>query len=128
MNGEFGEDLRRQLERGPGLGRVEFVDPSERNFYPYQGARPGGAVPEPLLRRGSAHYRTLDPQPIEVIQAWGMPFDSGCALKYIARVHSDVNGHDKNLDDLDKAIHYLELWRGRLQREHSQPSSESSSG
>lgn len=84
-----------------------------------------GERPEdrPLLSRGSAHYRTLDPQPIEVIQAWGMAFDAGNAVKYIARVHSGINGLDKNVEDLGKAIHYLELWRDRLQRESSEASS-----
>jgi hypothetical protein len=31
------------------------------------------------------HYSRLDPQPIEVIEAWGLGFHLGNVLKYIAR-------------------------------------------
>jgi len=95
-------------------GRIDLQDWPP----PYPGGR-ASTTDRPLLSRGSAHYRTLDPQPIEVIQAWGMAFDAGNAVKYIARVHSGTNGPDKNVEDLGKAIHYLELWRDRLQRESS---------
>lgn len=49
------------------------------------------------------HYSRLSPQPIEVIEAWGLDFEMGSALKYIARA-----GHKEDeLRDLRKAIWFL---------------------
>lgn len=50
------------------------------------------------------HYRKLKPEPIEVIESWGLNFHLGNALKYIAR--SFYKGSRKQ--DLQKAIWYLE--------------------
>lgn len=52
---------------------------------------------------GGTHYGT-DLQPIDVIDAWGLDFYEGSALKYLAR-HRKKNGRE----DIEKAIHYLEL-------------------
>lgn len=52
---------------------------------------------------GGTHYKG-DLQPIDVIDAWGLDFYEGSALKYLAR-HRKKNGRE----DVEKAIHYLEL-------------------
>jgi len=51
-----------------------------------------------------AHYARLDPEPLDVIEAWGLDHHSACALKYIAR-----QGHKGDAaQDLEKAITYLQ--------------------
>lgn len=52
---------------------------------------------------GGDHYNG-ELQPIDVIDAWGLDFYEGSALKYLAR-HRKKNGRE----DIEKAIHYLEL-------------------
>ncbi len=52
---------------------------------------------------GGTHYKG-GLQPIDVIDAWGLDFYEGSALKYLAR-HRKKNGRE----DIEKAIHYLEL-------------------
>jgi len=59
---------------------------------------------------GGTHYKG-DLQPIDVIDAWGLDFYEGSALKYLAR-HRKKNGRE----DIQKAIHYLELL---LERQYS---------
>lgn len=52
------------------------------------------------------HYARLDPEPLDVIEAWRLDHHSACALKYIARA-----GHKAGAEpvvDLRKAITYLE--------------------
>ena len=57
------------------------------------------------------HYRKLKPEPIEIIEAWGLNFHLGNAIKYIAR--SSYKGTKKQ--DIQKAIWYLER---ELERNH----------
>ena len=57
-----------------------------------------------LLERGSNHYKGLLPEPIEIIEKWGLDFNLGNALKYIAR----CNYKGEKISDLKKAIWYLE--------------------
>lgn len=52
---------------------------------------------------GGDHYGN-ELQPIDVVDAWGLDFYEGSALKYLAR-HRKKNG----AEDIRKAIHYLEL-------------------
>lgn len=59
---------------------------------------------------GGSHYKGAL-QPIDVIDAWGLDFYEGSALKYLAR-HRKKNGKE----DIQKAIHYLELL---LERQYS---------
>ena len=57
------------------------------------------------------HYRRLDPEPIEVIEKWGLGFHLGNAVKYIARA-----GHKISTTaalDLAKAAWYLNRARGQ---------------
>lgn len=68
-------------------------------------------VKTPLTRQvGGDHYKTSKVQPIEVIRDWGLGFECGNALKYIAR-------HLKKgepVKDIEKAIHYLEMYMETL--------------
>lgn len=52
------------------------------------------------------HYRRLSPEPITVIEAWGLSFCLGNALKYISRAgHKPGEDRDR---DLAKARWYLD--------------------
>lgn len=53
---------------------------------------------------GGSHYKNYDIQPIEFIQRNALPFIEGSVIKYVCR-HREKNGRQ----DLEKAIHYLEL-------------------
>ena len=51
------------------------------------------------------HYNRLDPQPKDVIRSWGLNFNLGNAVKYIARA-----GHkDDIIQDLKKAQEYIQF-------------------
>jgi hypothetical protein len=50
------------------------------------------------------HYSRLDPQPIEVIEKWGLSFHLGCMIQYLAR----AGNKDDEMRDLEKAKWYLE--------------------
>jgi hypothetical protein len=41
--------------------------------------------PAPRPAPGPEHYERLEPQPIEVIEAWDLGFHAGNVLKYLAR-------------------------------------------
>lgn len=56
------------------------------------------------IQIGGTHYKDMPFQPIEFIQANKLGFCEGNAIKYICRWRSK-NG----IEDLKKAIHYLEL-------------------
>jgi hypothetical protein len=64
---------------------------------------------------GGDHYKTLKIQPVEFINANNIPFLEGNAIKYIVR-HASKNG----VQDIDKAIHYLELIK-KLRYSQEQP-------
>ena len=51
------------------------------------------------------HYRKQPMQPIEIIDAYGLDFKRGNALKYLLRAGSKPN-EEKN-DDLLKAVWYI---------------------
>lgn len=51
------------------------------------------------------HYNRLDPQPKDVIRSWGLNFNLGNAVKYVARA-----GHkDDIVQDLKKAQEYIQF-------------------
>lgn len=59
------------------------------------------------------HYNRLNPQPKDVIRAWGLNFNLGSAVKYISRA-----GHkDDIVQDLKKAQEFLSSLRLMLSRE-----------
>lgn len=51
------------------------------------------------------YYARLIPQPMQVIEAWGLGFHLGNAIKYIAR--AGHKGSDTATLDLQKAISYI---------------------
>lgn len=53
---------------------------------------------------GGAHYKSMAIQPVEFIDRNKIPYLEGNAIKYICR-HAEKNG----VQDIDKAIHYLQL-------------------
>jgi len=58
-----------------------------------------------MSKQVPTHYRTRPIQPIEIIDAYGLDFKRGNALKYLLRAGSKL-GEEKT-DDLHKAIWYL---------------------
>ena len=52
------------------------------------------------------HYKNLSPQPIEVIESWGLDFHLANVLKYISRAGKKVG--ESELKDLEKARVYLD--------------------
>ena len=57
---------------------------------------------------GGDHYKSMVIQPSEFINKNDLPFAEGNAIKYICR-HSLKGG----VEDIDKAIHYLEMIKER---------------
>jgi hypothetical protein len=57
---------------------------------------------------GGSHYRDMVMQPSEFINKNRLPFAEGSAIKYICR-HA-AKGKEQ---DIDKAIHYLEMIKER---------------
>ena len=55
-------------------------------------------------QEGGVHYKVFKIQPIEFIHANGIPYMEANVIKYVCR-HREKNG----LQDLAKAIHYLEM-------------------
>lgn len=61
------------------------------------------------------HYNRLNPQPKDVIRAWGLNFNLGSAVKYISRA-----GHkDDIVQDLEKAREFLNFEIEALKEERS---------
>lgn len=59
------------------------------------------------------HYNRLNPQPKDVIRAWGLNFNLGSAVKYISRA-----GHkDDIVQDLEKAREFLNFEMEALKEE-----------
>ena len=57
---------------------------------------------------GGKHYKDMKIQPAEFINENKLLFAEGNAIKYICR-HSEKGG----IQDIDKAIHYLEMVKER---------------
>lgn len=67
----------------------------------------GGRVVSSLERQvGGTHYKDNIIQPIEFITKNGFGFSTGNVIKYVSRYEAT-----NDLEDLDKAIHYLELMK-----------------
>ena len=65
---------------------------------------------------GGEHYKDYILQPIEVILKWNLNFTLGNVIKYVYRAWKG-NSKEKQLEDLRKAKHYLEIEIDRLQGE-----------
>jgi hypothetical protein len=60
---------------------------------------------------GGDHYTSMAIQPLEFSMANGLNACQHTALKYICRTKGD------RVQDIDKAIHTLELWREMVMKE-----------
>ncbi len=81
--------------------------------------KPGCSVCDPGALDATApdpvhppHYTGLSPQPIEVIEAWGLGFNLGTVVKYIGR----AGRKGPALEDLRKGRFYLEREISRLEK------------
>ena len=63
---------------------------------------------------GGQHYKNLSIQPSEYIIKNNLDWCSGNAIKYITRWKFKHDSLDKQIEDIDKAIHYLELLKSYL--------------
>jgi hypothetical protein len=55
-------------------------------------------------QEGGSHYKDMVIQPVTFITCNNIPFLEGNVIKYVCR-HANKNG----VQDIDKAIHYLQL-------------------
>lgn len=69
-----------------------------------------------------SHYKSKAIQPVEYIHANGLGFCEGNVIKYVTR-WKEKNG----IDDLEKALHYLEILIQLERRKEITPSQPSSS-
>lgn len=65
-------------------------------------------IPASFRQVGGDHYAKHNIQPLDVIDEYKLDFYRGNVLKYILR------DKDNKLEDIDKAIHYLELYKERV--------------
>lgn len=77
----------------------------------FRGESNTGAVHHPR------HYNMGSVEVIDAIDAWGLGFDDGNAVKYIARARHK----GKELEDLNKALWYLQHRIKQLQNTSTQP-------
>jgi hypothetical protein len=76
-------------------GKLKVTKMTKREVY----------LPNPLdVQVGGGHYKSMKIQPVKFIMANNLGFCEGNAIKYICR-HASKNG----VEDLKKAIHYIEL-------------------
>lgn len=59
------------------------------------------------------HYADLNPEPIDVIESWGLDFHLGQVVKYVAR--AGRKDPTKLIEDLKKARWYLTRCIERLE-------------
>ena len=57
------------------------------------------------VQEGGGHYKSMKIQPVVFCMANGLDTCQSNIIKYVCR-HDSKNG----LEDLKKALHYLELW------------------
>lgn len=68
----------------------------------------------PLDRQvGGSHYKEFRIQPIEFSMLNDLNACQHSAIKYIIR---KKGGRDKRLEDIDKAMHFLEIYRDMIER------------
>ena len=65
---------------------------------------------------GGSHYKDLAIQPNEYIYANGLNWFAGNIVKYATRA-GRKDGQEGMVKDLQKAIHYAELWLERIEAE-----------
>ncbi len=69
------------------------------------------------MQENPTHYSRYSPQPIEVIEGWGLGFHLGNVLKYIVRAPHKGS----EIRDLKKARWYLDRWIAVLEGKKEPP-------
>ena len=67
-----------------------------------------------MSREIPEHY-AVNPEPVKVIQAWGLNFCLGNVVKYVARAGRKAGNSKKQ--DIEKAIVYLQIELESLEKE-----------
>jgi len=75
-----------------------FQDPNELTEFDFY-----TKAPEPDSIHSPNHYVNLSPEPLDVIEAWGLSFHEGNIIKYVARWRNKGG-----IEDLKKAREYLD--------------------
>lgn len=75
-----------------------------------------GPNPPPDPVNHPPHYTRLNPQPLDIIDAWELSFYPAQVLKYIAR--AGFKDPKKLLEDLKKAEVYLQRWIRKVQAQN----------
>ena len=88
----------------PGCGFYECQCPPETNLRASE------------RQVGGSHYKDLAIQPNEYIYANGLNWFAGNIVKYATRA-GRKDGQEGMVKDLQKAIHYAELWLERIEAE-----------
>jgi len=83
-------------------GVTEYADVTSRGNDPIEEGITVGSVNIDMVNH-PPHYARLDPEPIDVIEAWKLPYHLGNVLKYMARWDAK-----DGLQDLKKARWYLD--------------------
>jgi len=65
---------------------------------------------------GGSHYKDMKIQPAQFINENNLPFAEGNAIKYICR-----HAHKGEIQDLEKAKHYIDMIIERDYRAHVKP-------
>ena len=60
------------------------------------------------------HYKDLTPEPIDVIEGWGLGFNLGNCVKYIAR--AGRKPETSEVEDIRKALWYLQRHLSSLEK------------
>lgn len=63
---------------------------------------------------GGDHYKNLSIQPTDYILKNNLDYCSGNVIKYITRWSKKHSTLEKQIEDIDKAIHYCELLKSYL--------------
>jgi len=61
------------------------------------------------IQVGGSHYKDLKIQPSDYIYENNLNWYQGNAIKYLSRYNSKNSDTAKQIEDLNKAIHYIQL-------------------
>jgi hypothetical protein len=63
------------------------------------------------------HYNFGKIEVIDAIEDWGLGFSLGNAIKYIARAGKKSKEKEKEIEDLEKAVWYIQRYINNLKKE-----------
>lgn len=97
---------KEHAERCPACGRtsaeMDHNSPGCLNVWHARDRARIASQTEPERAPHSEHYAAMPLEPIDVIDAWGLGFNLGCVVKYLARPKGQT------IADLEKAVWYLQ--------------------